>query len=71
MIRNKFGLKNHKKPIYLRQRFSHNSFRPSLQYNFSESFNKEDLTSPKELGKKNKYIFIEKLTNKNLYLHKN
>jgi hypothetical protein len=52
MIRNKFGLKDHKKPIYLRQRFSRNSFRPSLQYNSSESFNEGDLTSFKELGKK-------------------
>ena len=60
MIRNKFGLKNHKKPIYLRQRFSRNSFRSSLQYNFSESFNEEDLTSLKELGKKRINIYLLK-----------
>ena len=67
MIQNRFHSRDHKKPIYLRQRFSHNS---SLQYkeptdehfHSSKNFNEENLFSLEELGKKN--IFAKELINK-------
>ena len=65
MIRNRFHSKDHKKPIYMRRRFSHNS---SLQHKHSlKNFNEENLFSLEELGKKN--IFVKELINKNLYSH--
>ena len=79
MIQNRFHSRDHKKPIYLRQRFSHNS---SLQHKeptdehfySSKNFNKENLFSLEESGldESEEEIFnsfeelIEESTNKNL-----
>ena len=71
MIQNRFYLRDHKKPIYLRRKFSHNSslqYKESIDEHFysSKNFNEENLFSLEELGKKN--IFAKELINK-IYIY--
>ncbi|CAG8631124.1 28214_t:CDS:2 [Dentiscutata erythropus] len=57
MIRNKFGSKNHKKAVYIRQRFSSNSFNSLAQsHNSSLLVNKEKPSSLEDLSFSNKTI---------------